>query len=174
MYWSVGHSHTTVGACRRLLPFTSCLLPVSVHVPLATTVEKLAKITRYSHIASRNAWLGRTTVRLHGTASACNYCIHYHASLIPPRTSTPGTHAIQLAITRSLCDGTTQVRYYFTSPHPGTSTINCYFRGTGSPRSRSRRWGCVASKTENSSTWYAIPGTWCIIWLLLCCCCRCL
>ena len=31
---------------------------------------------------------------------------HYHASLILPRTSTPGTPAIHVTITRSLCDDT--------------------------------------------------------------------
>ena len=138
MYWSVGNSDIIVGACRRLVLLTSRLLPVSVHVPLATTVEKIVNITRYSHITSWNAWLDRTTVRLHWTASKCNYCIHYHASLIPPRTSTPGTHEIQLAITRSLCDDTTP----------------CYFRGTEVRLVlEAADKGYIALKTENSSTW---------------------
>ena len=67
-----------------------------------------------------------TTVRL--TELQVHVNIVY-TSLIPPRTSTPGTHAIQLAITRSLCDDTTQVRHLY-SPHPGTTTTNCYFRGS--------------------------------------------
>ena len=46
LYWWVVNSHITVGACRRLVPFTPRLLPVSVHVPLAATVEKIANITR--------------------------------------------------------------------------------------------------------------------------------
>ena len=40
------------------------LIPVLVHVPLSTSVEKIANITPHSHIASWNAWLGRTMVRL--------------------------------------------------------------------------------------------------------------
>ena len=131
LYWSVVNSHITVGACRRLVPFIPRLLPVSVHVPFATTVEKIANITRYSHIESWNAWLGRTTVRLRWTASTCKYCIpvnhtmlvwslpvHLHQALPQSRLPSPG-----------LCDDTTQVRYLW-SPHPDTTTMNCYFRGT--------------------------------------------
>ena len=76
LYWSVKNSHSTVGACRRLAQFTRRLLPVLVHIPVATTVQKIASITRFSHIVSWNAyWLGCTTVRLHWIASACAYCI---------------------------------------------------------------------------------------------------
>ena len=66
------------------------------------------------------------------------------------------------------------------SPSPGLcATILHYYDNLlfswhwGSARSSSRRWGYIASKTEKHSSWYAIPGTWCIAWLLLCCC-RCL
>ena len=88
---------------RRLVPFTPRLLPVSVHVPLATTVEKIANITRYSRIESWNAWLGRTTVRLCWTASTCKCCIavnhtmlvwslpvHLHQALPHSRSPSPG------------------------------------------------------------------------------------
>ena len=75
LYWSVVNSHISVGTCRRLVPFTRRLLPVSVHVPLATTVEKIANSTRYSHIESWNSCLSCTTVTIRWTASICKYCI---------------------------------------------------------------------------------------------------
>ena len=160
------------------MPFIPRLLHVTVQVPLATAVEKIANITLCSHIASWNPWLGRTTVRLRRTASICKYCVPVNhstgVSLILPRISIAGTPATQPAITRSCCDDNTQVRYFY-SPHPGTTTNNCYFRGTEValvPAAADE--GCIASRTENGSTWYAIPRTWRMIWLLLCCCCRCL
>ena len=82
LYWSVVNTYITVGACRHLVPFTPRLLPISVHAPLATTVEKIANITRYSHIESWNAWLGRTTVRPRWTASACKYCIPVNHTML--------------------------------------------------------------------------------------------
>ena len=159
------------------MPFIPRLLHVTVQVPLATAVEKIANITLCSHIASWNPWLGRTTVRLRRTASICKYCVPVNhstgVSLILPRISIAGTPATQPAITRSCCDDTTQVRYFY-SPHPGT-TINCYFRVTEVrlvPAAAGE--GCIASKTENNGICYAILSNWYIIWLLLCCCCRCL
>ena len=106
LYWSVVNSHIIVGTCRRLGLFIPCLLPVSVHVPLATTVKKIANISRYSHIESWNAWHGRTTVRLRWTASTCKYCIsvshtilvwslpiHLHQALTQSRSPSPGLRA---------------------------------------------------------------------------------
>ena len=76
-----------------------------------------------------------TTVRL--TELQVHVNIVY-TSLIPPRTSTPGTHVIQLAITRPLCDDTTP----------------CYFRGTEVRLVlEAADEGYIALKTENSSTW---------------------
>ena len=133
--------------CRRLSAPGAIYTSPATYVSLATTVEKIANITRYSHIASWDAWLGRTMVRLRWTSSICRYCIH--ASLNPLLTSTPGTPAIQVATTRSLCDDTTEVRYLY-SPNPGTTTINCYFevssRNWRSPRSSSRIWGAWSIK----------------------------
>ena len=101
LYWSAVNSHITVGAC--LVPFTPRLLSVSVHVPLATIVEKIAYITRYSHIESRNARLGRTTVRPRWTTRTWKYCIpvnhtilvwslpvHLHQALPQSRSPSPG------------------------------------------------------------------------------------
>ena len=65
LYWSVVNNHITVGTCRRLVPFTPRLLCVSVHIPLATTVQKIANIARYSHIVIEClAWPynGKTTL----------------------------------------------------------------------------------------------------------------
>ena len=140
------------------------------------TVENIANITRYSHIASRNTWLGRTAVnelRVH-VIIVCSLTIlpcYYDPSpyIYTRQFRNPARH--HPAFVRRYY---TVVRYFY-SPHPGTTTNNCYFRGTEValvPAAADE--GCIASRTENGSTWYAIPRTWRMIWLLLCCCCRCL
>ena len=103
LYWSPENGHTPVSVCRRLAPFIP-RLHVTVDVPFATAVEKIANITLYSHIASWNPWLGRTTVRLRWTASTCKYCIpvnhttvlvwsfpvHIYQALPQPSPPSPG------------------------------------------------------------------------------------
>ena len=53
---------------------TPRLLPASAHV-LYTTVAKIASTSRHSHTSSWNAWVGRTTIMLRWTASACEWSI---------------------------------------------------------------------------------------------------
>ena len=177
LYWSVGNNYTSVGACRLLLPFIPRLLPVSGHVPFATTATKNANITRYSHIPPWNAyWVSRTTVRLRWTASTYEDCVpvnhttmlvwslplHLHQAI--PQSSSPSPALFATILPK-----------YDISilPHPSTTTINSYFPGTEVrlvPTAADE--GGVASKTENSSAWYVITGTWCIIGVLPCCCCK--